>query len=61
MYEAMVQSIINYEAAIWGTREYSCKRSVYHRACRYFMGLGKCAPDIAVQGDMGLHLPCHHQ
>jgi len=61
LYEAMVQSIINYGAAVWGTREFSCISAVYHRASRYFMGLGKYAPNAAVQGDMGLKLPIHHQ
>ncbi len=61
IYEDMIQSIINSGATIWGTREYSCIAAVYHRACRYFMGLGKYAPNIGVQGDMGLHLPFHHQ
>ncbi len=38
----------------------SCITAVYHIDCRYVMGLGKYAPNIAVQGDMGLHLPYHH-
>ena len=49
-YDALVQSIINYGAAVWGSTGYI---AVQNRACRYFMGLGKYAPNPAIQGDMG--------
>ncbi len=48
-------------AAIISPSVHHFQQAVYHRACIYFMGLGKYAPNIAVQGDMGLHLSCHHQ
>ncbi len=48
--------MINYGAAIWGTQEYFYITAVYHRACRYFMGLEKYAPNIAIQRDMGLRV-----
>ena len=49
----MVWDIISYGAAIWGTKEYSAINAVQHRACRFFLGLGKYAPNAAVNGDMG--------
>ena len=61
LYTSIVQSVINYGAAIWGTREYSCISAVQNRASRYFMGLGKYAPNIALQGDTGWKHPLHHQ
>ena len=56
-YDALVQSITNYGAAVWGSTGYSCIAAVQNRACRYFMGLGKYAPNPAIQGDMGWSLP----
>ena len=61
LYESLVQSVIDYGAAIWGTQEYSCISAVQNRACRYFMGLGKYAPNIALQGDTGWKHPYHKQ
>ena len=60
-YDALVQSIINYGAAVWGSTGYSCIAAVQNRPCRYFMGLGKYAPSPAIQGDMGWSLPEHRQ
>ena len=60
-YDALVQSIINYGAAIWGSSNFSCISAVQNRACRFFLGLGKYAPNPAVQGDMGWILPEHRQ
>lgn len=53
LYDSMVWSVINYGAAIWGTREFSCISAVQHRACRFFLGVGKFTPNAAVEGDMG--------
>ncbi len=61
LYDSVVQSVINYGAAVWGTKEFSCISAVQNRACRYFMGLGKYAPNIALQGDTGWHHPIYHQ
>ena len=36
-YGATVQSIIDYSAAIWGTKSMSCINAVQYRACRYFL------------------------
>ena len=51
-YDALVQSIINFRAAVWGSTGYSCVAAVQNRAYRYVMGLGKYAPSPAIQGDM---------
>jgi len=61
LYDALVDSIINYGAAIWGVREFSCISSVQHRACRFFLGVGRYAPNAAVQGDMGWKPPTQRQ
>ena len=57
----LVQATINYGAGIWGTMVYSCIEAVQNRALRYFLGLGKYAPNLAINGDMGWHMPAHRQ
>ena len=52
-YDAVVQSVINYGAAIWGSSNFSSIYAVQNRACRFFLGLVRSAPNPAVQGDMG--------
>ena len=37
-YNATVQAIIDYSAAIWGTKSISSINAVQNRACRYFLG-----------------------
>ena len=53
LYDSMVWPIISYGAAIWGTKEYFAINAVQHRACRFFLGVGKYTPNAAVTGDMG--------
>ena len=40
---------------------YSCIEAVQNRALQYFLGLGKYAPNLAINGDMGWHMPAHRQ
>ena len=47
-------SIKYFDAGIWGTRSFSSIDDIFHRACRFFLGVGKQAPLAAVTGDMGL-------
>ena len=53
--------LINYGAGIWGTRSFSSIDDIFHRACRFFLGVGKQAPLAAVTGDMGLIPPTCRQ
>ena len=53
-YDAIVQSTLNYSAPIYGTSAFFCIDVVQNRACRYFLGLGKYAPNTAINGDNGL-------
>ena len=53
LYDTIVWPIISYGAAIWGTKEYSIINVAHHRACRFFLGIGKYAPNAAIIGDMG--------
>lgn len=60
-YSSLVQSVFDYGSSIWGTNSYSCVEAVQNRACRYFLGLGKYAPNPAINGDMGWASPQHKQ
>lgn len=60
-FDAIVQSTIDYSSSVWGTKSYSHINAVQHRACRYFLGLGRYAPNVAVNGDMGWPMPEHRQ
>ena len=60
-YNSLVQPVIDYGSSVWGTNGYSCVETVQYRACRYFLGLGKYAPTLAVSGDMGWLAPRHKQ
>ena len=58
LYDSLVYPAISYGAAIWGDKEFSCIGAVQNKACRYFLGVGKYAPNTAVMGDMGW-IPTH--
>ena len=60
-YDAIVQSMLNYGAPIYGTNSFSCIDAVQNRACRYFLGLSNYAPNTAINGDMGWSLPQQKQ
>ena len=53
--------MIDYGSPIWGTREYTCINAVQNRAGRFFLGVGKYTPNIAVNGDIGWSLPITKQ
>ena len=53
----MVWSVISYASNIWGQKQYSCINAVQTRAQRYFLGVGRYTPNVAVHGDMGWHHP----
>jgi hypothetical protein len=53
LFDTMVWPVINYGAAIWGTRTFSCIDSIVNRAMRFYLGTGKYTPNAAVIGDMG--------
>ena len=59
--QILLQSIIDYSAAVWGTKSISSISAVQNRACRFFLGLGRYAPNAAVNGDMGWPAPEHRQ
>jgi hypothetical protein len=61
LYDALVSPVIEYAASIWGHREFSSITTIQNRACRFFMGVTKFTPNMAVQGDMGWKQVFHRQ
>ena len=53
LYESLVEPVLFYGAGLWGLSENKKINTVQNKACRYFLGLGKNASNIASQGDMG--------
>ena len=53
LYDSIVWPVIAYGAAVWGHKDFSCISAVQNRAMRFFLGVGKYTPTVAVQGEMG--------
>ena len=51
----MVQPVLEYGAAVWAYKDYASIKAVQHRACRFFLGVGRYASSSGVIGDMGWH------
>ena len=57
LYDALVQSILDYGASVWGVKDFSHIKTIQYRAGRYFLGVGRYTPNNAVLGDMGWKEP----
>lgn len=53
LYESLVEPVLFYSAGVWGVSDFREIQMVQNKACRYFLGGGKCASNIALTGDMG--------
>ena len=49
----IVEPVLFYGAGIWGINTYKEVETVLNKACRYFLGVGKNASNLATRGDMG--------
>jgi hypothetical protein len=61
LYDSLVQSVINYGAALWGTQEFNCINAVQNRALRFYLGVGNFTPSAAVNGDTGWQFSLQRQ
>ena len=52
LFDTKVGSVIEYGAAIWGFKSFSCINAGQNRAMRFLMGVNKYAPNDAIFGDM---------
>ena len=53
MYDKCVTPILDYCSGVWGFKSHPKIDTVQNRAMRYFLGVHKFAPNLAVTGDMG--------
>ena len=53
LYETLVEPVLFYASGIWGISDFKEILSVQNKACRYFLGGGKCASNVALRCDMG--------
>ena len=51
--ESVVEPVTFYCSGIWGTRKFPKVQIFLNKACRYFLGVSKNAPNTASRGDMG--------
>ena len=52
LFDALIWPIMDYSASIWGTCDFSCVDNVFNQACRFFLGVGKYTPVVAIRGEM---------
>ena len=45
--------ILEYQSSVWGYKEYNDIDSVQNRAIRYFLGVHRFAPKLAIYEDVG--------
>ena len=53
LYESLVEPVLFYGSGIWGISDHREVPVVQNKACRYFLGGGKCASNVALRGHMG--------
>jgi hypothetical protein len=61
LYDSIVWPVINYGAAVWGDRSFSCVNAVHNKALRFFLGVGKYTPNAALAGEMAWQPPVVRQ
>ena len=53
LYTSCICPILDYGAAVWGTKVFENIEQIQYRAIRYFFGVHRLAPINMLQGDMG--------
>ena len=53
LYNACVIPILEYGAGVWGFRKYHSTDNIQNRAVRYFLGVHRFAPVLAINGELG--------
>jgi hypothetical protein len=53
LYSAGVSPVIDYCSGVWGGSKYHDIQAVQHRAIRYFLGVHRFTPILAIQGECG--------
>ena len=53
LFNSCVVPILDYGASVWGTKQFQSIDNVQHRALRYFLGVHRFTPILALYGDSG--------
>jgi hypothetical protein len=57
LYNAYVTPIVDYGSEIWGYIKADKANNVHNKAIRYFLGVNKFAPKVAIQAEVGWMTP----
>jgi len=60
LYNACVVPVLDYGSSVWGHNHYQSTDNIQNRALRYFLGVCRFAPTLALYGDTGW-IPCTHR
>ena len=60
LFNSCIVPILDYHSSIWGFKDYSAIDAVQNRSIRYFLGVHRFAPKLAINGDIGW-LPAKEQ
>ena len=61
LYDAVVWPVISHGASIWAVKTCSCIYAVHNQHMRFFLGVGKFAPNNVVRWEMAWIPPDIHQ
>ena len=53
LFNSCIVPILDYHSSIWGFKDYSAIEAVQNRSIRYFLGVHRFAPKLAINGDIG--------
>ena len=52
LYDTLVAPVMDYSSCIWGSEHYNTLEATQNNALRFFLGVGRSYPIVALQGDM---------
>lgn len=61
LYTSCVVPILEYGASVWGAKQYQAIDNVQNRALRYFLGVHRFTPILALYGDTGWLPTSYHR
>ena len=60
LFYSCVAPILDYGSGVWGYRKFQTLENIQNRAVRFFLGVHRFAPLLAIYGDIGW-IPCHYR
>ena len=53
LFTSFVVPVLDYSSSIWGYKDFACLNQIQNKAIRYFLGVHKFAPTLAINGEVG--------